>query len=126
MGFERLCMVLQNKKSNYDSDIFILLIKQIETLGETSVFDTNIGGAAVEYEFFFSEFVEHNTCIKLFSGLRNIKNKTYTWTHWLVDIENKKVLAIANSVIVAMDLQNRKSVQIPHKMKTSLENIVLK
>ena len=91
-----------------------------------SVFETNIGGAAVEYEFFFNEFIEPNTSIKLFSGLRNIKNKTYTWTHWLVDIDNKKVLAIANSVIVAMDLQNRKSVQIPYKMKTSLENIVLK
>ena len=38
----------------------------------------------------------------------------------------QKVLAIANSVIVAMDLKNRKSVQIPYKMKTSLENIVLK
>ena len=37
----------------------------------------------------------------------------------------QKVLAIANSVIVAMDLKNRKSVQIPYKMKTSLENIVL-
>ena len=76
--------------------------------------------------FFFNEFVEPNTCIKLFSGLRNIKNKTYTWTHWLVDIDNAKVLALANSVIVAMDLNNRKSVQIPYKMKTSLENIVLK
>ena len=91
-----------------------------------SVFETNIGGAAVEYEFFFNEFVEPNTCIKLFSGLRNIKNKTYTWTHWLVDIDNAKVLALANSVIVAMDLNNRKSVQIPYKMKSSLENIVLK
>ena len=91
-----------------------------------SVFETNIGGAAVEYEFFFNEFVEPNICIKLFSGLRNIKNKTYTWTHWLVDIDNAKVLALANSVIVAMDLNNRKSVQIPYKMKTSLENIVLK
>ena len=76
--------------------------------------------------FFFHKFVELNTSIKLFSGLRNIKNKTYTWSHWLVDIDNKKVLATANSVIVAMDLKNRKSVQIPYKMKTSLENIVLK
>ena len=30
MGFERLCMVLQNKKSNYDSDLFLSLIRQIE------------------------------------------------------------------------------------------------
>ena len=91
-----------------------------------SVFETNIGGAAVEYEFFFNKFVEQNTSIKLFSGLRNIKNKTYTWSHWLLDIDNKEILAIANSVIVAMDLNNRKSVQIPYKMKNSLENFVLK
>ncbi|CAM4108884.1 alanine--tRNA ligase [Gillisia limnaea] len=30
MGFERLCMVLQNKKSNYDTDVFTPLIQQIE------------------------------------------------------------------------------------------------
>ncbi|MBQ9311996.1 MAG: alanine--tRNA ligase [Bacteroidales bacterium] len=29
MGFERLCMVLQNKKSNYDTDVFQPLIQQI-------------------------------------------------------------------------------------------------
>jgi alanyl-tRNA synthetase len=32
MGFERLCMVLQGKKSNYDTDIFTPLIHKIETL----------------------------------------------------------------------------------------------
>jgi alanyl-tRNA synthetase len=29
MGFERLCMVLQNKKSNYDTDVFQPLIQRI-------------------------------------------------------------------------------------------------
>ncbi len=32
MGFERLAMVLQGKKSNYDTDVFVPLIKEIENL----------------------------------------------------------------------------------------------
>tara|TARA_B100001250_G_scaffold67019_1_gene53580 strand:- start:922 stop:3540 length:2619 start_codon:yes stop_codon:yes gene_type:complete len=32
LGFERLSMVLQNKKSNYDSDVFAPLIREIELL----------------------------------------------------------------------------------------------
>ncbi len=32
MGFERLCMVLQNKTSNYDTDVFTPLIAEIEKL----------------------------------------------------------------------------------------------
>lgn len=32
MGFERLCMVLQNKKSSYNTDIFQPLIKKVEEL----------------------------------------------------------------------------------------------
>lgn len=32
MGFERLCMALQEKKSNYDTDVFTPLIKEIETI----------------------------------------------------------------------------------------------
>ena len=35
MGFERLCMVLQGKTSNYDTDVFTPLIKEIETLTAT-------------------------------------------------------------------------------------------
>lgn len=32
MGFERLCMVLQGKKSNYDTDVFQILIQEISKL----------------------------------------------------------------------------------------------
>ncbi len=32
MGFERLCMVLQNKQSNYDTDVFTGMIAKIEEL----------------------------------------------------------------------------------------------
>jgi alanyl-tRNA synthetase len=32
MGFERLCMVLQNVSSNYDTDVFTPLIREIETI----------------------------------------------------------------------------------------------
>ena len=34
MGFERLCMVLQNVKSNYDTDVFTPLIREIETISD--------------------------------------------------------------------------------------------
>ncbi len=36
MGFERLCMVLQNKTSNYDTDVFTPLILEIESLTKTT------------------------------------------------------------------------------------------
>ena len=40
MGFERLCTVLQNVKSNYDTDIFTPLIREIETI-TGSTYDKN-------------------------------------------------------------------------------------
>ncbi len=36
MGFERLCMVLQNVQSNYDTDVFTPLIREIETITNTT------------------------------------------------------------------------------------------
>ncbi len=40
MGFERLCMVLQDKKSNYDTDVFTPLIERIEKV-TTSKYGTS-------------------------------------------------------------------------------------
>ncbi|WP_108868833.1 alanine--tRNA ligase [Aquimarina aquimarini] len=40
MGFERLCMVLQGEKSNYDTDVFTPLIREIETITK-SKYDKN-------------------------------------------------------------------------------------
>ncbi len=36
MGFERLCMVLQGVQSNYDTDLFISLIREMETITNSS------------------------------------------------------------------------------------------
>ncbi|WP_378178493.1 alanine--tRNA ligase [Aquimarina sp. SS2-1] len=40
MGFERLCMALQGVKSNYDTDVFTPLIREIETVTNTT-YDKN-------------------------------------------------------------------------------------
>lgn len=36
MGFERLCMVMQKKQSNYDTDVFMPIIREIETVTSTT------------------------------------------------------------------------------------------
>ena len=43
MGFERLVRVLQNKKSNYDTDVFLPLIRKIENISGLQYVDGNPG-----------------------------------------------------------------------------------
>ncbi len=93
--------------------------------GGHSVEDTNIGGVALEYEFRFNRFVEAGSGVTLKSGLRHITEKIYTWTHWFIDISTTEVLAVADSVIITMDLKTRKSVPIPKKMRDKLKQILI-
>ena len=41
MGFERLCMVVQQKKSNYDTDVFVPLLQEIQNLTKLRYTGTN-------------------------------------------------------------------------------------
>ncbi len=47
MGFERLCMVLQGKKSNYDTDVFQPLIKEISSLSNIKYGEGNPSDVAM-------------------------------------------------------------------------------
>lgn len=47
MGFERLCMVLQGVHSNYDTDVFTPLIREIETITGHSYGNTEAADVAI-------------------------------------------------------------------------------
>jgi alanyl-tRNA synthetase len=42
MGFERLCMVVQGVQSNYDTDVFTPLIREVETITQTRYEDEKL------------------------------------------------------------------------------------
>lgn len=48
MGFERLCMAMQGKVSNYDTDVFTPLIREVETI-------TNVKYGATKNRILLSE-----------------------------------------------------------------------
>jgi len=48
MGFERLCMALQGKTSNYDTDVFTPLIEKLEQITGYKYLDNSVTPSAVE------------------------------------------------------------------------------
>ncbi len=47
MGFERLCMLLQDKKATYDTDVFTPIIREIETITHTKYGQSTDGDIAI-------------------------------------------------------------------------------
>ena len=93
--------------------------------GDHSIAETNVGGAALEYEFRFKKFVSSGSGVFMKSGLRQINTKTYTWTHWLIEAATTEILAVADSVIITMDLRTRKAIQMPKRMWEELHKILV-
>ncbi|WP_044403021.1 alanine--tRNA ligase [Lacinutrix sp. Hel_I_90] len=48
MGFERLCMVLQDVKSNYDTDVFTPIIREVETITDKQYGASGASGEKID------------------------------------------------------------------------------
>ena len=85
---------------------------------------TDVGSAALEYRFDFLKYVELGTHLKTKSAVGSIASKTFVWKHWIFDVANGDVAAIASAVAVTMDLKKRKSIPIPFEMSEALKKLI--
>lgn len=83
------------------------------------------GGAALEYRFVYREPLHVGDLIVVMSALKEVKEKTYTWCHWMFDGESGKAVASAEAVAIALDLETRKVIPIPDGMRGMLEKKVI-
>jgi acyl-CoA thioester hydrolase len=95
------------------------------TRGDDRSKDSTTGGAALEYRFVYRGAPRHGDVLTLRSGLKEVTDKTYTWTHWLFDVETGACVATAEAVAIALDLVARKAIPIPQEMKAGLEKFVV-
>ncbi|NIJ42924.1 acyl-CoA thioester hydrolase [Parvibaculum indicum] len=96
-----------------------------QTRGEDRSQTPTVGGAALEYRFIYRGHPNAGDVLTLRSGLKDVGNKTYTWCHWLFDLETGKAVATAEAVAIALDLETRKAIAIPDEMRTQLEGLVI-
>lgn len=84
-----------------------------------------VGGAALEYRLHYHTFPRMGAVLTLRSGLKEVGPKTYTWCHWLFDLETGKCVATAEAVAIALDLETRRAIPIPDEMREGLEPLVV-
>ena len=96
------------------------------TRGEDRSADQTVGGAALEYRFVYRDFPRGGDLLTLRSGLKQVSPKTYSWVHWLFDLESRQAVATAEAVAVALDLTTRKVIPIPDDMRADLESKLIK
>jgi len=96
-----------------------------QTRGDDRSKDSTTGGAALEYRFVYRDAPQVGDILTLRSGLKEVTDKTYTWAHWLFDVETGRCVATAEAVAIALDLVARKAIPIPPDMKAGLEKFVV-
>lgn len=97
----------------------------VQTNGTDRSKTPTIGGAALEYRFIYRRYPRIGDIVTLRSGLKQVGPKTYTWCHWLFDLETGESIATAEAVAIALDLTTRKAIPIPEEMRTHLESLVI-
>lgn len=96
-----------------------------QTRGDDRSKNTAVGGAALEYRFHYHAYPKAGDVLTLRSGLKEVGPKTYTWCHWLFNLETGKCVGTAEAVAIALDLQTRKAIAIPEEMRGRLEELVV-
>lgn len=97
----------------------------VQTNGTDRSKTPTIGGAALEYRFIYRRYPRIGDIVTLRSGLKQVGPKTYTWCHWLFDLETGESIATAEAVAIALDLTTRKAIPIPEEMRAHLESLVI-
>ncbi len=85
----------------------------------------DVGGAALEYRFVYRTHPRAGDVLTLRSGLKQVGSKTYTWCHWLFDLETGTAVATAEAVAITLDLKARRAIPIPDAMRADLEARVI-
>ncbi len=96
-----------------------------QTRGDDRSRAPKTGGAALEYRFVYRRYPRVDDVLTLRSGLKQVAAKTYTWCHWLFDLETGESVASAEAVGIALDLEARKAIPIPDAMRAQLDTLVI-
>ncbi len=96
-----------------------------QTRGDDRSKNSTVGAAALEYRFHYHFYPKAGDVLTLRSGLKQVGPKTYTWCHWLFDLESGKCAGTAEAVAIALDLETRKAIPIPDEMRERLEGMVV-
>lgn len=87
--------------------------------------EAEAGGAALEYRYVLRRYPCAGDTVTVRTGLKAIGAKTYSWCHWLFDLETGEALASAEAIGVALDLESRRAIAIPDAMRERLNGLLV-
>lgn len=79
-----------------------------------------IGGAALEYRLIYRKPARSGDLLIVKSGLKSVSEKTYVWSHWLINAETGEAFATSEAVAISLDLETRRAIAIPDAMREQL------
>ncbi|MEM7098197.1 MAG: hypothetical protein AAF541_08065 [Pseudomonadota bacterium] len=97
----------------------------INLFGGTSGLDSGQGGAVLEYRMGFHRFAQLGTSYEVWSGLSRAGRKVQQFTHLMFDAGSKQLILDAQAVGLRMDLESRKSVDLPDDVYAQMKSKVL-
>jgi acyl-CoA thioester hydrolase len=84
------------------------------------------GAAVLEYRLDYLAWPGRGDFIAVYSGLKQVAEKTTTLAHWVIDPITGAPWCVCEALAVTLDLQARKIIANPPHAKAALEAMLLK